>query len=131
MKVVFLKNNNLEYKKEELNGFKFKPRNKNINTLNVIDSDILGYVLIKKINKEINKSRKAIELIIKSNVAIESDCDIMIDEIFRITNKLEYDYRIYLDEFDYFECVKELYFLYQTIICKKKIIRGMYEEDNI
>lgn len=127
MKVVFLKNKNLVYKYNQTNGFKFKPKNKNINSLVVVNNDILEFVLIKKINKDINKIKKAVKLIINSDVAIVDDCDIMLEEVYRLSRRLEHHYRIYLDEFDYFEIVKDLYFLYQSLNCKKKIIRGFNE----
>ena len=127
MKVVFLKNKNVEFKYNQINGYKFKPKNKNIKSLVVINNDILECILIKKINREIKKIKKAVKLIIKCDVTIEKDCDIMLEEIFRLTKRLENNYRIYLDEFDYFEIVKDLYFLYQSLNCKKKIIRGFNE----
>ena len=127
MKVVFLKNKNVEFKYNQINGYKFKPKNKNIKSLVVINNDILACILIKKINREIKKIKKAVKLIIKCDVTIENDCDIMLEEIFNLTKRLENNYRIYLDEFDYFEIVKDLYFLYQSLNCKKKIIRGFNE----
>ena len=127
MKVVILKNKNLEYMYNQISGYKFKPKNKNINSLVVVNNDILEFVLIKKLNKDIKNINKAVKLIIKCDVTIEKDCDIMLEEIFNLTKRLENNYRIYLDEFDYFELVKKIYFLYQSLNCKKKMIRGLNE----
>mgnify|MGYP003442146190 CR=1 FL=1 len=69
MKVVFLKKNNfLEYNISGLQGYTFNPRGKNIDYLNVVDEDFIKYILSKKIKREINKVRRAIDLMIKSDV---------------------------------------------------------------
>lgn len=124
MKVVFLRKNNfIKYKIYNLNGYIFNPRNKKINYLNIVDEDLIKYILSKKIQREISKVKRAIKLMIKSNVTISNDCDIMLDELIKISKKLEKKYRIYFNEFEYFENVKELYVLSSVINLKKKIIR--------
>lgn len=123
MKVVFLKNNNfIKYYLSNLEGYNFNPRNKNINYLNIVDKNIINFVLSKKIKREISKAKKAIELMINNDITIKSDCDIMLDELYKITKKLDIKYRHYFDEFVYYERVKELYILYHLISYKKKII---------
>lgn len=123
MKVVFIKNNNFyNYKLTNSEGYLFKPRNKNIHSLIIINSDMIKYILSKKITKEINKAKRAISLIINSDVTIVSDCEMMSNEIIRISNKLEKKYRKYFDQFEYFDLVKDLYFLNNEINLKKKLL---------
>lgn len=123
MKVVFIKNNNFyNYKLINSEGYLFKPRNKNIHSLIIINSDMIKYILGKKITKEINKAKRAISLIINSDVTIISDCEMMSNEIIRISNKLEKKYRKYFDQFEYFDLVKDLYFLNNEINLKKKLL---------
>ena len=63
MKVVFLKKNNfVMYSFENLNGYLFKPRNKNIKTLCVVNEKIIKDILSKKIKKEILKTNKTIKV---------------------------------------------------------------------
>lgn len=123
MKVVFLKKNNfLEYSISSLEGYVFNPKNKNIEYLNIVNKEFIKHILSKKINRDVYRVKRAIKLIVSSDATFESDCDIMLDEIFKITKKLEKKYRIYFDEFEYFENVKELYMLNQLIKYKKKIV---------
>ena len=123
MKVVFLKNNKFsDYKLLNIDGYLFKPRNKNIHSLIIVNGDMIKYILSKKITKEINKAKKAISLIINSDVTLISDCDMMIKEIIRISNKLETKYRKYFDKFEYFELVKDLYILNTEVNLKKKLL---------
>ena len=77
--------------------------------------------LLKKINKEVLNCEKAVNLIIKSNVAIESDCDIMVEEMIRIIHKLD-NYLLYFSEFEFFDIIKKIYLLYQVVILKKRLI---------
>ena len=123
MKVVFIKNNNFfDYKLLNVDGYLFKPRNKNIYSLIIVNGDMIKYILSKKILKEINKAKKAISLIINSDVTLVSDCDMMSNEVIRISNKLENKYRQYFDKFEYFDLVKDLYILNTEINLKKKLI---------
>ena len=123
MKVVFLKNNNfLNYYVNDLRGYIFKPRNKKIYNLNIVDKDIIKYILSKKIKKEISRTDKAISLMLESDITMMSDCDLMIDEIHRIAKKLENQYIKYFNEFDYYVFVKDLYRLNMEILLKKKLI---------
>ena len=123
MKVVFIKNNKFsDYKLLNIDGYLFKPRNKNIHSLIIVNDDMIKYILSKKIVKEINKAKKAISLIINSDVTLVSDCDMMSNEIIRISNKLENKYRQYFDKFEYFDLVKDLYILNTEINLKKKLI---------
>lgn len=123
MKVVFLKNNKfIEFSLYGLDGYKFNPRNKDISLLNIVDEDIIKFVLSKKIKREIDKTKRTIKLIVNSNVTILSDCEMMESELYKITKKLDYKYRKYFNEFEYFERVKELYVLYHLIKYKKKIL---------
>lgn len=123
MKVVFIKNNIFSnYKLYTLDGYLFKPRNKNIHSLKVVNKDMIKFILSKKINKEINRTKKAVNLIINSNVTLVSDCDMMSKEIIRISKKLENNYRKYFSEFEYFDLVKDLYFLNSEINLKRNLI---------
>lgn len=123
MKVEFIKNNNFSnYKLYNINGYLFKPRNKKILSLKVVNKDMIKFILSKKINKEINRTKKAVNLIIDSNVSLISDCDMMSKEIIRISKKLEKNYRNYFNEFEYFDLVKDLYFLNSEISLKKKLL---------
>lgn len=123
MKVVFRKSNNLSnYKLYNIEGYLFKPRNKNIHSLKIVDKDMIKCILSKKIMKEITRTKKAVNLIINSNVTLVSDCDMMSQEIIRISKKLENNYRNYFSEFEYFDLVKDLYFLNSEISLKKNLI---------
>ena len=123
MKVVFIKSNNLSnYKLYNIEGYLFNPRNKNIHSLKIVDKDMIKCILSKKIMKEITRTKKAVNLIINSNVTLVSDCDMMSQEIIRISKKLENNYRKYFSEFEYFELVKDLYFLNSEISLKRNLI---------
>lgn len=123
MKVVFIKSNNLSnYKLYNIEGYLFKPRNKNIHSLKIVNNDMIKCILSKKIMKEITRTKKAVNLIINSNVTLVSDCDMMSQEIIRISKKLENNYRKYFSEFEYFELVKDLYFLNSEISLKRNLI---------
>lgn len=123
MKVVFIKNNNFSnYKLYNIEGYLFKPRNKDIHSLKIVNKDMIKSILSKKIKKEIVRTKKAVNLIINSNFSLISDCDMMIKEIIRISKKLESNYRKYFSEFEYFNLVKDLYFLNSEINLKKKLI---------
>ena len=123
MKVVFIKSNNLSnYKLYNIEGYLFKPRNKNIHSLKIVDKDMIKCILSKKIMKEITRTKKAVNLIINSNVTLVSDCDMMSQEIIRISKKLENNYRNYFSEFEYFDLVKDLYFLNSEISLKRNLI---------
>lgn len=123
MKVVFLKKNNyINYNKSNLNGYKFNPRNRNINSLIIIKEDFINFILSKKIERDINKLKKTVNLIVCSDLAIEDDCNMMLDEVFKVTLKLDNKYKIYFDAFKYFEYVKDLYFLNNVINYKKRVI---------
>ena len=125
MKVVFIKSNNLSnYKLYNIEGYLFKPRNKNIHSLKIVNNDMIKCILSKKIMKEITRTKKAVNLIINSNVTLVSDCDMMSQEIIRISKKLENNYRKYFSEFEYFELVKDLYFLNSEI----SLMRNLIEE---
>lgn len=123
MKVVFIKNNNFSnYKLYNIEGYLFKPRNKNIHSLNIVNKDMIKCILTKKINKEINRTKKAVKLIINSDVSLISDCDMMSEEVIRISKKLENNYRKFFNEFEYFDLVKDLYFLNSEISLKRNLI---------
>lgn len=123
MKVEFIKNNNFSnYKLYNIDGFLFKPRNKNIHSLIIVNKDMINCILSKKIKKEILRTKKAVKLIINSDVSLISDCDMMSKEIIRISKKLENNYRKYFSEFEYFDLVKDLYFLNSEINLKRNLI---------
>lgn len=125
MKVVYIKKNKFKkYKTKTLEGFKFKPRNKNINSLIIIKDELIKEILTKKITKDIKKATKAIRLMLKSNITEVSDCNIMIDELKRIASNLEKKYMKYFTEFEYFELIKDIYYLNMEILTKKIIIEG-------
>ena len=124
MKVVFKKNNKfVDYKIDDIEGYKFKPRKK-INNLIIINREMINMVLLKKIKKDINKVSITVKLMLDSNVTIVGDCNMMINEINRILKNIENKYRIYLDEFDYFELIKSLYGLNMELNLKKKLIEN-------
>ena len=125
MKVVYIKKNKFKkYKKNPLEGFKFKPRNKSINSLTIIKEELIKEILTKKITKDIKKATKAIRLMLKSNITEVSDCNIMIDELKRIASNLEKKYMKYFTEFEYFDLIKDIYYLNMEILTKKIIIEG-------
>lgn len=124
MKVVFRKNNKfVDYKIDDIEGYKFKPRKK-INNLIIINREMINMILLKKIKKDINKVSITVKLMLDSNVTIVGDCNMMINEINRILKNIENKYRIYLDEFDYFELIKSLYGLNMELNLKKKLIEN-------
>ena len=123
MKVVYIKKN--KYKKYKINnieGYKFKPRNKNIKSLIIVKESLIKEILTKKIKKDINKATKAIRLMLKSNITEVSDCNIMINELKRIASNIEKKYMHYFTEFEYFDLIKDIYYLNMEIISKKIII---------
>ena len=123
MKVVFIKNNDyIYYDKFNLDGYRFIPRRKNIDSLFIVDNNMIQYILNKKLNKDINKIKKTIKLIVSSNVAILSDCDMMESELVRIINLIKFKYINYFDEFEFFDFVKDIYVLNKVIELKKKMI---------
>lgn len=127
MKVVYIKKNKFKkYKKSTLEGFNFKPRNKDIKSLTIINEYLIKEILTKKISKDIKKATKAIRLMLKSNVTEISDCNMMIDELNRIASKIEKKYMKYFTEFEYFDLIKDIYYLNMEILTKKIII-----EDNL
>ena len=127
MKVVYIKKNKFKkYKIKTLEGFKFKPRNKNIKSFTIIKENLIKEILTKKISKDIKKATKAIRLMLKSNVTEVSDCNIMIEELNRIASKIEKKYMKYFSEFEYFDLIKDIYYLNMEILTKKIII-----EDNL
>lgn len=124
MKAVHIKKNNFKtYILNNINGFKFKPKNKNVNSLIIVDKTLIKEILSKKINKDINKATKAIKLMLKSNITEISDCDIMINELNRIATKIEKKYMKYFTEFEYFALIKDIYYLNMEINLKKKLIK--------
>ena len=131
MKVVFLKKNKfIIYNKSSLNGYVFKPRNKNMKSLLIINMEFVSLILSKKIEREILKLKRTINLIVNSNASIIADYDMMLNEVYRITKKFEDKYRLYFDEFEYFEIVKKLYVLYNILKYKKNVtLGGLNEED--
>lgn len=124
MKVVFKKNNKfVDYKIDDIEGYKFKPRKK-IKNLIIINREMINMILLKKIKKDINKVSITVKLMLDSNFTIVGDCNMMINEINRILKNIENKYRIYLDEFDYFELIKSLYGLNMELNLKKKLIEN-------
>lgn len=121
MKVVFDKNKFVSYVIGKKDGYMFKPRKK-ISNLIIINNELINLILLKKIKRDINKVKKTIKLMLESNVTLISDCDMMLGEIRRILKFIEDKYRIYLDEFDYFELIKELYAMNMELNLKKKLI---------
>jgi len=125
MKVVYIKNNDfLEYNLYKIEGFSFKPRNKNINSLVIVNSKFIKTILSKKIKKDLLKATKAIRLMLASNITEVSDCDIMIDELKRIAKNIEKKYMKYFNEFEYFDLIKDIYYLNMEINTKRKMIEN-------
>lgn len=124
MNVVFKKNNKFVfYKVNDIKGYKFRPR-KRINNLVIVDNNMINKILLKKINKDINNVILTVKLMLNSNVTIVGDCNMMIVEINRILNNIEFKYKKYLDEFDYFDLIKKLYSLNMSLNLKKKLIEN-------
>jgi len=123
MKVVYIKNNKYKkYKINNISGYKFKPRNKNINSLVITNNELIKKILSKKISKDIKNATKAIRLMLNSNITEVSDCNLMIKELKRIANNIEKKYMKYFNEFEYFEKIKDIYYLNMEINTKKKLI---------
>ena len=124
MEIVFVKDNLFNYVKfDNIDGFKFKPRS-NIKNLEIVDKELIRKILNKKINKDIDKSTKAIKLMLNSDITEIDDCNIMINELIRIANNIEKKYMKFFNEFEYFELIKEIYYLNMGISLKKKMIEG-------
>ena len=60
---------------------------------------------------------------LKSNVTDINDCNIMINELVRISQIIEKKYMKYFSEFEYFELIKDIYYLNMEITSKKKLIK--------
>ena len=89
MKVVFKKNNKfVDYKIDDIEGYKFKPRTK-ISNLIIINREMINMILLKKIRKDINKVSITVKLMLDSNVTIVGDCNMMINEINRILKNID------------------------------------------
>ena len=124
MKVVFVKNSKfVSFDKNNINGYNFTPRRKNINSLKIVDINIIKYILNKKLNRDIKKIDKTIKLMIDSNVTIVSDCDMMEKELIRVINIIVSKYMKYFDEFEFFLYIKKIYVLNRVLDLKKKMIR--------
>ena len=122
MKVVLQNNNNyINYNISNIYGYKFKPK-KYINNLVIVNEELLKLILIIKINKKINNISKIIELMTNSNATIISDCEMMENELSILIKMIENKYKIYLDEFEYFDLIKTIYELNMRIDLKKKMI---------
>ena len=122
MKVVLQNNNNfINYNISNIDGYIFKPR-KYINNLVIVNEELLKLILIIKINKKISNISKIIELIVNSSATIISDCEMMENEISILLKIIENKYKIYLDEFDYFDIIKTIYELNMRIDLKKRMI---------
>jgi len=123
MKVVFIENNNFnEYKIEKTEGYKFKPKRKNINTLIIQNNNLIKNILTKRIKKDIKNIENAINLMIKSNATESSDCILMINEIKRIIKNINNKYLNYFSEFEYFDYIKKIYILNNVINLKRMLI---------
>lgn len=123
MKVVFIKNSEFNtFNNLNIEGYKFIPRRKNIDSLRVVDKNIIKCILNKKLNRDIKKIDKTIKLMINSNVTLISDCDMMEKELIRLINIIVSKYMIYFDEFEFFNYIKDLYVLNKVINLKKKMI---------
>ena len=123
MKVVFIKNNNYKnYKNLILEGYKFTPKRKNINSLLIVNKSIIKNILNKRIRKDLKNIDKAIKLMIKSNITEIQDCIIMENEINRIINNLDNKYIKYFNEFEYYDFIKNIYVLNNVINLKKNLI---------
>ena len=127
MEIVFVKDYNYDcFELGNIDGFKFKPRSKFINNLEIVNKDLTKRVLSKKLDRDISKSTKAIKLMLDSNITEIKDCNIMINELKRIAGNIEKKYMKYFTQLEYFDLIKELYYLNMEILLKKKIL-----EDNI
>lgn len=123
MKVVFIENNDFnEYKIEKTEGYKFKPKRKNINTLIIQNNNLIKNILTKRIKKDIKNIENAINLMIKSNATESSDCILMINEIKRIIKNINNKYLNYFSEFEYFDYIKKIYILNNVINLKRMLI---------
>ena len=122
MKVVLQNNNNyINYNISNIDGYIFKPK-KYINNLVIVNEELLKLILIIKINKKINNISKIIDLMTNSNATIISDCEMMENELVILIKMIENKYKIYLDEFEYFDLIKTIYELNMRIDLKKRMI---------
>lgn len=125
MEIEFVKeNDNVTIEYSNICGFKFKPRNKTISSLEIVDKKLTRNILVKKLVRDIGKSTKAIKLMIESRITEIEDCNIMINELIRIANNIETKYMKYFTELEYFNLIKEIYFLNMSINLKKKILEN-------
>ena len=125
MEIVFVKENEfISFEVEDVIGFKFKPRNKSISSLEIINKDYIKKILVKKINRDIKKSTKAIKLMLGSDITEVDDCNIMINELNRIASSIENKYMIYFTELEYFDLIKEIYYLNMEIGLKKRMLES-------
>lgn len=123
MKVVFIENNDFnEYKIEKIDGYKFKPKRKNINTLIIQNNNLIKNILTIRLKKDINNIENAINLMIKSNATESSDCILMKNEINRIIKNINNKYLNYFTEFEYFDYIKKIYILNNVINLKNMLI---------
>ncbi len=123
MKVVYIKKTNYKnYKLNNINGYSFKPKNKHIKNLIIVNTNLLKKILTIKLKKDIKNVDHIINLMIQSNVTDINDCNLMLNEINRVTKNLENNYKIYFTEFEYFNYLKEIYKLNMEITTKKKLI---------
>ena len=123
MKVVYIKKTNYKkYKLNNINGYSFKPKNKYIKNLIIVNTNLLKKILTIKLKKDIKNVDHIINLMIQSNVTDINDCNLMINEINRVTKNLENNYKTYFTEFEYFNYLKEIYKLNMEITTKKKLI---------
>ena len=123
MKVVFIKNNCFDkYKLKNYEGYKFKPRRKNINSLVIKNNNLAKNILTIRLKKDIDNLEKSIKLMIKSNITESSDCILMDNEIKRIIKNINNKYLNYFNEFEYFDYIKKIYVLNKVINLKKMLI---------
>ncbi len=122
MKVVIVKNNSyIKYNLLCGKGYTFKPK-KSLNNLNIININMIKTILKKRIDKDINNAKNAIRLMLKSDFTEISDCNMMIKELKRLSNNLENKYRLYFNEMEYFELVKQIYQLDMEINTKRILL---------
>lgn len=123
MKVVFIKNNCFnKYKLDSIDGYKFKPRRKNIDSLVIKNNKLTKNILTIRLKKDIDNLEKSIKLMIKSSITETSDCILMDNEIKRIIKNINNKYLNYFNEFEYFDYIKKLYILKNVINLKKMFI---------
>lgn len=91
-----------------MEGFEFTPKNKNINKITIIDSELINNILSIKFNEKFKKLTKLIMLLLNDDDSSESDLIIALDEAERLKSVLQNKYHKYLIKEKYSIFIKRL-----------------------